>query len=79
MSTGLGADFEKPATVPGALHADPANGSTPITMGRLGRRRHDPRHSGRALTVGTADRRVGQSALKDALTELARFYRLELD
>jgi hypothetical protein len=48
MSTGLGADFEKPATVPGALHADPASGSTPITMGRHGSRRHDPRHGGLA-------------------------------
>lgn len=28
MSTGFGADFAKPATVSGALHGDPARGST---------------------------------------------------
>jgi hypothetical protein len=35
--------------------------------------------TGRALPLGADDRRAGQEAVKRALTELARFYRLELD
>ena len=34
--------------------------------------------AGRALAVGAADRRAGQAAIKDALSALARFYKLEL-
>jgi Sulfatase len=35
--------------------------------------------TGRALAVGVAERQAGQSAIKEALTRLASFYRLELD
>lgn len=35
--------------------------------------------AGRALGVSPADRRAGQTAIKDALSALARFYKLELE
>ena len=54
-----------PVMAPPPHFGEVTGGRTPLT--------------GRALAVGTADRRAGQSAVKDALTELARFYRLELD
>jgi hypothetical protein len=35
--------------------------------------------TGRALAVDDADRQAGQAAIREALTELARFYKLDLD
>ena len=35
--------------------------------------------TGRALPVNDAERRAGQAAIKDALADLARFYKLDLD
>lgn len=39
----------------------------------------DGSQTGRALSVTADDRRTGQAAVKAALTDLARFYKLELD
>jgi arylsulfatase A-like enzyme len=39
----------------------------------------DGTQTGRALPIGTGERRAGQAAITNALTELARFYKLNLD